>query len=68
MIFSRGKSVNIPKCNYNGLPLKVVTDYKYFGIDVNYNGKFINRKEHLFRTDAKSYVQYFKKNKSCVFL
>ena len=48
MIFSRGKSRNIPKFNYNGLQLEVVTDYRYLGIDFNYNGKFNKCKKHLF--------------------
>ena len=41
MIFSRGKSINIQKIYYNGLPLEVVTDYRYLSIDFKHNWKFI---------------------------
>ena len=53
MIFSRGKSQNILKFNYNGLPLEVVTDYKHLVIDFNYNGKFNKCEKHLFEQAQK---------------
>ena len=46
MIFSRGKSRNIPKFNYNGLP--------YLGIDFSYNVKFNKCKKHLFEQVQKA--------------
>ena len=64
MIFSSGKSRNIPKFHYNGLPFEVVTDYRYLDIDFNYNGKF----NTSFRTGTKSYVVFYEKLKTCVFL
>ena len=33
-IFSIVKNRNIPKFNYNGLPLTVVSDYRYLSIDI----------------------------------
>ena len=64
MIFSRGKSRTIPKLNYNGLPLEVVTDYRYLGIDFNYNGKFNKCKKHLFEQAQKAMYSLLRKNKN----
>ena len=62
MIFSRGKSRNIPKFNYNGLPLEVVTEYRYLGIDFNYNGKFTKCKKHLFEQAQKPMYSLLRKS------
>ena len=64
MIFSRGKSRNIAKFNYNGLPLEVVTDYIYLGIDFNYNGKFNKCKKHIFEQAQKAMYNVLRKSKN----
>ena len=68
MIFSRVKSRNIPNFNYNGLPLDVVTDYRYLGIDFNYNGTFNKCKKHLFEQAERAMYSLLRKVIACVFL
>ena len=64
MILSRGKSRNIPKFNYNGLPLEVVTDHRYLSIDFNYNGKFKKCKKHHFDQAQRAMYSLLKKSKN----
>ena len=40
MIFSRGKIRKMPKFNSNEETVDVVWDYKYLGVNFNYNNKF----------------------------
>ena len=64
MTFSRGKIRDITKFYYNGLPLEVVTGYKYLGIDFNYNGKFNKCNKHLFEQAQKTMYSHLRKSKS----
>ena len=40
MIFSKGKTRNIPHFVYNNRAIQVVSSFRYLGIDLNYNGNF----------------------------
>ena len=40
MIFPRGKIRKMPKFNFNEETVDVVWDYKYLGVQFNYNNKF----------------------------
>ena len=64
MIFPRGKSQNISKFTNNGLPIEVLTDYRYLGIDFNYNWKFNKYKKHLFEQAQKAMYSLLRKSKN----
>lgn len=64
MIFSKGKVRNYPEFTYNGSPLEVVSDFRYLGIDFNYNGKFNKCKKHLFNQAQKAMFSLLRKSKN----
>ena len=56
MVFSKGKIRNVPNLYYGNSKLEVAFEYTYFGIKMNYNGKFIN---HINATSDKGIKAMF---------
>ncbi len=50
LIFFSASSTSIPAFTYNGVPLEVVTEFKYLGVLLNRNGKKENARDQMART------------------
>ena len=48
LIFSKGKTRKIPTLSFNGTHFDVCFDYVYLGVNMNYNGRFVNAKQRQF--------------------
>ena len=62
LIFSKGKTRNIPTFSFNGRDLDVCFDYVYLGVNMNYNGRFFLAKQRQCVQAQKAMYSLIKKS------
>ena len=67
VIFSRGKTRNLPEFSFNNFKLDIVEDFTYLGVQFNYNGKFNkNLKRQCDQARKAMYALITKSRKLCL--